>query len=108
MADEALEAAQAVLADREWPVTVRLRFPIAFGSTTIESLEFRKGRLADLKGITIGEMPSSDLLLLLASRLCGQPLRVIESIDPDDAEEVLSIALGFIGRCQGAGKKVSR
>lgn len=108
MADDATEAAQAVLADRQWPVTVHLRFPVQFGSQSIASLEFRKGRLADLKGITIGEMPSSDQLLLLASRLCGQPLRVIEGIDADDAEEVIAIALGFIGRCQGAGKRLSQ
>lgn len=103
MADEAQAPA-----DPQWPVTVNLRFPVDFGSQRIETLVFRKGRLADLKGVAIGEMPSIDQVLLVASRLCGQPLKVIESIDADDAAEVMALAMGFIGRCQDIGSRLSR
>lgn len=108
MADEALEAAEAVLADREWPVTVNLRFPVQFGSQTIGTLVFRKGRAGDLRGIALGEMPKSEQLLELAGRLCGQPRPVMDGLDADDTAEVFAIALGFIGRCQSVGKKLSR
>ena len=106
---EALTEAKKILGKREWPVTIVLGTPVEFGKETIESLEFKKGSFGVLKGLNIGvdRAPSYEELMMIASRLCGRPLKVIESLDPDDADEVMGIALGFFGRCRGAGKMLS-
>ena len=91
-------------AERQWPVTVTLAHPIEFGKgELITSLEFRRGRLGDLKGVTFGSFPPVEQLMLIASRMCGKPVGVIERLDEEDSPEVLAIALGFYARCQGAG-----
>lgn len=86
-----------------WPRVVPLTYPVDFGSQRITALEFRRGRAGDLKGIKLGESIAADQLLLVASRLCAQPLKVIESLDVDDSAEVMAIALSFFGRCLGGG-----
>jgi Phage tail assembly chaperone proteins, E, or 41 or 14 len=88
----------------EWPRVVRLAHPIDFGSERITALTFRRGKLGDLKGLKVDDVPSAADAMLLASRMCGQPLKVIEQLDADDASEVLEIALGFFGRCLQGGK----
>jgi hypothetical protein len=92
-------------AERSWPYTLKLTYPIEFAGETIASLTFRRGTLAGIKGLKVDGTPTADQVMLMASRLCGQPLKVIESIDPEDAGEVMEIALGFFARCLGAGKK---
>lgn len=95
--------------DGPWPVTVTLRHPVEFGKNeTVMELHFQKGRFEFLKGMPVDETPTTDQLMVLASRLCGKPLKVIESLDPDDVQEVLAHALGFIARCRGAGRKASQ
>jgi hypothetical protein len=101
---EAEEAAAAVVAERQWPVIVKLRKPVEFGRDTVTSLEFRRGKLGDLKGLNIDAIPPLDQLLLIASRMCGKPLKVIESLEDEDGAEVIAIALGFFARCLGGGK----
>jgi hypothetical protein len=101
--ESAEDLAARLVAAREWPVLVTLGAPIDFGSQRISSLEFRKGRMGDLKGMPM-QAPSLDQLILLASRMCGQPVKVIEMLGDEDAPEVLQIALGFFARCLGAGK----
>ena len=93
----------------EWPVTVPLRVPVTFGKETIEALVFQKGTFGVLKGLdlTASEEPSIDALIVIASRLCGRSLGVIERLDPDDVEEVVKMARGFFARCQGAGNRLS-
>lgn len=98
------EIAARVLGDRQWPVVVTLAHPIEIGSQRIASLEFRRGRLGDLKGMKLENPPQLDHLMLMASRMCGQPLKVIESLDESDAAEVIEVALGFFARCLGGGK----
>jgi hypothetical protein len=66
-------------------------------------LTFRRGRMGDLKGITPDGMPTIDQLMLVASRMCGQPLKVIEKLDGEDGLEVMAIAMGFIARSLGIG-----
>lgn len=93
----------------EWPVTIALRTPVTFGKETIEALVFQKGNFGVLKGLGLdaaGPTPL-DALMMIASRLCGRPLGVIERLDSDDVEEVVNIARGFFMRCQGAGNKLS-
>jgi hypothetical protein len=105
--ETAEDAAEQALAERQWPVVVTLTNPIDFGSQRIASLEFRRGRLGDLKGMPL-QSPSIDQLVLLASRMCGQPVKVIEMLADEDAAAVLEIALVFFGRSLGAGRKRSR
>jgi len=106
---EALAEAKKLLGKREWPVTITLGSPVTFGKELIESLVFQKGTFGVLKGMGVGidRAPNVDELMMIASRLCGRPLKVIELLDPDDADEVLAIALGFFGRCRGAGRMLS-
>lgn len=88
-----------------WPRVVKLKHPIDFGDERITSLEFRRGRVGDMKGIKHRQdLPSEDLHLI-ASRLCGQPIKVIELLDIEDAGEVVNIALDFYVRYLAAGKK---
>lgn len=87
-----------------WPVVVQLRVPVEFGSRTIATIEMRRGRLGDIKGMKLsGEMPT-DQLILIASRLSGQPVQVIERLDMEDAGEVMAAAMGFYGSCLGGGR----
>jgi hypothetical protein len=106
---EALAEAKKLLGKREWPVTLMLGTPVAFGKETVESLLFQKGNFGILKGLglSIDRAPNLDELMMIASRLSGRPLKVIELLDPDDADEVIAIALGFFARCRGAGKMLS-
>jgi hypothetical protein len=104
---EALAEAKKILGDRQWPVTIPLSVPVQAGKETIEELTFQRGNLGVLKGIPIDRAPTMDELMVIASKLCERPIKVIEKLDPDDADEVIAIALGFIGRCRGAGKKLS-
>jgi hypothetical protein len=95
-------------AERQWPVVVVLRCPITFGTQHVTELEIRRGRFGDLKGLKLSDEVPVDHLLQLASRLSGQPQRVIEQLDADDAGEVMSLALDFYGACLGGGRKRSR
>lgn len=87
----------------QWPVTVTLKHPFEFDDERITKLEFRRGKLGDLKGMKLDAVPPIDHLILLASRMCGQPVKVIEKLDGDDSSQVLEIALSFFNRCLGAG-----
>lgn len=102
------EAAARMMADRQWPVIIKLAHPIDFAGQHITSLEFRRGKMGDLKGMKPGDVPDFGQLALIASRMCGQQTQVIEALADDDAAEVVEIALGFFGRCLGAGRKRSR
>jgi len=105
---EAITEARKLLADRPWPVTVKLGTPVEFGKETIEELVFQRGTFGVLKGLNIpsDRLPTIDELMQIGAKLCGRSLRAIESLDPDDASEVFAIALGFFGRCQGVGKRL--
>jgi hypothetical protein len=106
---EALAEARRILGDRSWPVTITLGTPIQFGKESIAELVFQKGNFGVLKGLNIpvDRTPHIDELMEIASRLCGRSMKVIEKLDPDDADEVVAIALGFFARCRGAGKRLS-
>lgn len=98
----------AAVNEQQWPRVLKLGTPIQFGKqTVITELTFQKGTYGVLKGLRIDRAPDVNELMLIASRLCGQPVNVIELLDPDDADEVTTIALGFFGRCRGAGKRLS-
>lgn len=91
--------------ERQWPWVIKLKHPIDFGDERITSLTVQRGKLGHLKGIRLGgDDIAMDHLLLVASRMCAQPLKVIESLDPEDAEEVLSLVLDFFAKCLGGGR----
>lgn len=89
---------------REWPVVINLKHPVENGSERITSLTFQRGKLGHLKGVKLDELVG-DHLITVAARMCGQPPRVIEALDPDDSEEVVPVVLDFFARCLGGGKK---
>jgi hypothetical protein len=91
--------------ERTWPAVVALKHPVDFGTERILSLTFRRGKLGDLKGLKIEEVPPANQLLLLASRMCGTPVAALELLDADDGAEVLEIALGFFASCLAGGRK---
>lgn len=88
----------------QWPMIVKLKRPVDFGSEHIASLEFRRGKLGDLKGIKLDGIPPVDQLLLIASRMCGKPIDVLDKLEDEDGAEVLQLALGFFARCLGVSK----
>lgn len=94
----------AAALERTWPWTITLKYPVNFGDDRITSLVMRRGKLGDLKGIKLGGEVVADSLLMVASRMCNQPLKVIEGLDPEDAEEVLSLVLDFFAKCLGGGR----
>lgn len=87
-------------------VRVTLKRPLELGSTRIEELTFRRGKIGDVKGIPIAA-PTVEHLLLVASRLSGQPVGVLEQIDEEDSGPVLEVAARFLGRCLGGGSEPS-
>lgn len=98
------ELANRMVAERKWPVVVKLKHAVDFGSENIAALEFRRGKLGDLKGMKIDGVPPVDQLLMLASRMCSQPVKVLEMLGDEDGAEVLELALGFFARCLVGGK----
>jgi hypothetical protein len=107
---EALAEAEAALAEIEaqpWPRIVKLAHPVDFGSESVTVLEFRRGRMGDLKGVKMDGVPAMEQLMLIASRMCNRPLRVIELLDSDDTTEVLTIVLSFFRKCLPGGRRRS-
>ncbi len=86
-----------------WPRIVKLKYPIEFGSERITELTFRRGRLGDIKEVSIDRVPPSEDLVKIAARMCGQLPKVIDRLDGDDAPEVLEIALLFFAKCIPSG-----
>jgi hypothetical protein len=104
MATALVSVAEVVEEPKTWPRVVTLKHPIDFAGERIASLEFRRGRIGDLKGMKLGDTVPAEQLVLIASRLSGKPVPLIEMLDVDDAGEVMSIALDFFGKCLSAGK----
>lgn len=102
VADEA--AAAAALPERTWPVRIPLKYPVEHAGERISVIEMQRGKLAHIKGIRIQQPVPTDTILILASRLSGQPRDVIDSLDPDDAGEVMEIAADFFGKCLATGR----
>ncbi len=61
-----------------------------------------------MKGVRVGEAPPMEALILVASRMCGQPVAALERLDQDDAGEVMEIVLSFFARSLTTGKKASQ
>lgn len=75
---------------------VKLRHPVQNGSETVAELSFRRPRAKDWRGVDmVTPAVRFDSLLLLAERLSGQTTHVIDSLEQDDFQEVLSVVAGF-------------
>ncbi len=108
MQQQAEAQAKELTRDKQWPVTVTLDYPVEWAGSTVTQLTFRRGRMQDIKGMEVSGIPPTDKLMLIASRMCGQPIGLIEKLDMDDAAEVVGIAIHFFSRCLPGGKKRSR
>lgn len=104
MADEP-EPAKAELV---WPLVIELKHPVEFDDEKITKLTFRRGRMGDLKGLKPDEVPSFDQILMLGSRMCGQPVKLLERLSAEDGAEVNEIALGFFAKSLPGGGTPSR
>lgn len=106
MSDDKLSVDDSVASvERTWPVVVTLKHPVDFGSERVSQLEFRRGRMGDLKGMKVDTVPPADQLLMIASRLCGKPVKVLEMLDAEDGAEVLELALDFFAKCLEGGNR---
>lgn len=83
----------------QWPIVVKLQHPVEFAGETIGELTFKRGTLGVIKGIKVSTEPTFDDLVTIAARLSGQPPKLIQMLDVDDAPEVVSIALDFFMKC---------
>lgn len=107
-AEEAKEFAAELMAGKTFPYTYKLAHPIEFADETITELTFKRGKLGHLNGITMEGVPPVEQLILIGSRMCGEPVGALELLEDEDGSEVITVALGFFARCLGAGKRRSR
>jgi hypothetical protein len=87
-----------------WPRVFKLQHPVKFTeSRTITELTMRRGTIGDIKGLKVDRPLPMDTLIAIVSRLCGEPSKVIEMIDADDAGPIMEAASDFLGKCLAAG-----
>lgn len=92
------------LEERHWPYELALKFPVAHGKRQITSLLFQRGTMGCLTDMKVDGVPPANDLLLIASRLCGEPVAALKLLDPEDGAEVIEMAMTFFARCLGAGR----
>jgi len=88
--------------DEEERQVVKLKRPIEGPDGPIDQLSFRRGRLEDIKGVSV-ETVTAEGLMLVAARLCAVPTGILGKLDQDDAREVVVIAMRFLRACLGTG-----
>jgi hypothetical protein len=88
----------------EWPRVITLRHQFDFGKRRIESITIRRGKLGDLKGLRLSETIPADQLVLVASRMTGEPVAVIEKLEDEDAGDVIGVVLSFFEKCLHGGR----
>lgn len=86
------------------PVTIKLRTPIQFGSTTIAELTVRPPTGKDLRRLQTQTGYEMDTVLALAGRLSGQPDGVIDRLSGDDLAEVIEVVSGFMPNSRATGR----
>ncbi len=95
-----------------WPREVKLAYPVKLSDgDVITRLMVRRGVAADIRGLRLpakADDISADLILKIASRLAGVESHIIDKLDGEDAGEVNAIAVSFLGRCLGGGKRSRR
>lgn len=82
-----------------WPRVIKLKHPFDFVGERITELTFQRGKLGAIKGMKLDAADDVDQLMMIASRLCGQPMPLLEMLDAEDGDEVLEVALLFFVKC---------
>ena len=77
--------------------TLRLKYPVDFGSETIEEFTFRDLTALEMRTVRSG-MSIGDLLDI-AGKLSGQPKTVINKLKAEDANAVVE----YVGNALGGG-----
>jgi hypothetical protein len=91
----------------EWPITVKLSVPVEWGKgEPIRELTFRRWKPSDGIGVNLLQ-PTIENFLAVASRMCGQPVAMLQRVDMDDIGEVNAIAVRFFGKCLTTGNAAS-
>lgn len=109
MSDATINEAELEPVAPAWPRVVKLKHPVQFASRLVTELTFRRGKIGDMKNIKLGgESVATNDLVLVASRMCGETVALLDMLDVDDAGEVLDIALDFFAKCLEIAMKRSR
>lgn len=78
------------------PQTIVLEHPIEYGSQTITEIVIeRRLKTGDLTGISASNQ-SVDDLIMVASRLCGQPTKVLKEMDLEDSVKIIALVTEFL------------
>lgn len=97
MKPESDDATSATDASKQ--VTVTLSEPIQRGETSIETLQLRKPKAGELRGLSLQDVITSDIsaLLTLIPRISNPPLTRPEAdeLDPADLTEIGGAIRGF-------------
>ena len=83
--------------------SLKLKHPVVSGSETVTELKFKKATMGDLGDLKIGSEMSMKSLYPVAAKLSGQPLHIIEGLDPEDGMEVLD----HLGKLLPSGRQTS-
>lgn len=85
------------------PITITLAHPITIGAETIESLQFARPLCAgDMRGVPVGNM-CFEHITLVAGRMCGQPPKVMESLQGEDFTAVVDLMTRFLASGRKTG-----
>lgn len=88
---------------------IHLRHPIEGGSEKgmIDRLVMRRGRFGDLRGLTLGAVAlrqvATEDCMLIASRLSGIPVGIIERVDEDDYGDIMEVVMDFLSKSLRGG-----
>lgn len=83
-------------AQTEFPIVIKLDYPVQFGNETISSLTVKKRPKAkDFRGLS-DNLPFYDRALRIIGRLTGQPANVTDELDPRDIEKISEAIAPFV------------
>jgi len=91
--------------EKDEPITLILKKPIAFGSETITELKIREPVAGDLRDIPMD--PKNGHMLDLLGRLSNKPAAIINRLSIPDMAEAMGIVGKFISGGPGTGDKSS-
>lgn len=77
-------------------ITITLEHPLTMGTEIVAELKFARPLCAsDLRGVPVSNM-CFEHVMLAAGRMCGQPPKVMESLEGVDFKAVVNIMLRFL------------
>ncbi len=82
----------------------RLKHPVEYAGETVDSIELRRGKAKDLRGIPADEKAIlADHAITLLSRLSGQSTELIGELDLEDFMRLAEELEGFLGKSRPTG-----